>query len=94
MGAIANAFNNIAEKVVLAMNTSKNNETSSDKEKNGGNACANTGISPGRKIDYQEKLLNQVDLLHRMFEHRAITADQFEKRRESLLTQLDSLSNS
>ena len=84
----------MAEKVALALTTLKSNETSSDKEKNSSNACANpcanTGISPGKKIDYQEKLLNQVDLLHRMFECGAITVDQFEKRRESLLTQLDS----
>lgn len=94
VGAIANAVTNMAEKVALALNTSKSNETSSDKEKHSSTACANTGISPGKKIDYQEKLLNQVDLLHRMFERGAITVDQFEKRRESLLTQLDSLSNS
>ena len=88
-------MNNIAEKVAVALDTSRSsNEIShrSDKEK-GSSAGTNTGISPGRKIDYQEKLLNQVDLLHRMFERGAITADQFEKRRESLLTQLDSLSN-
>ena len=78
----------------MALDTSwSSNEIDSDKEKKGSNACSNAGISPGRKIDYQEKLLNQVDLLHRMFERGAITADQFEKRIESLLTQLDSLSN-
>ena len=70
----------------MALDTSRSsNEMNSDKEKKGSNACANAGISPGRKFDYQEKLLNQVDLLHRMFEQGAITADQFEKRREPFL---------
>ena len=41
----------------------------------------------GRRIDYQEKMLNQVDLLHRMFKRGAIIADQFEKRKEALVTQ-------
>ena len=49
------------------------------------------GISPGRKIDLQEKLLKQVDLLHKMFERGAITSDQFEQRRESVMKQLQSL---
>ena len=48
MGAIASAFNNMADKVALALNTSKSNETSSDKEKNGGNTCANNGIHQGK----------------------------------------------
>ena len=48
-------------------------------------------ISPGKKIDYQAKLLSQIDLAHRMFERGAITMDQFEKRRDMLLGQLDSL---
>ena len=81
--AIASAVNNIAEKVAVALDTSRSsNEIShqSDKE-NCNSAGTNTGICPGRKIDYQEKLLNQVDLLHRMFERGVITADQFEKRR-------------
>ena len=48
-------------------------------------------VSPGRRIDYQEKLLKQLDMLHAMFERGALTSSQFEKRRDSLLTQLDSL---
>lgn len=54
-------------------------------------AHSSVGISPGRKIDLQEKLLKQVDLLHQMFERGAITADQFELRRESIMKQLQSL---
>ena len=54
-------------------------------------AHSSVGISPGRKIDLEEKLLKQVDLLHQMFEHGAITADQFELRRESIMKQLQSL---
>ena len=52
---------------------------------------SSVGISLGRKIDLQEKLLKQVDLLHQMFERGAITAEQFEKRRESIMKQLQSL---
>jgi hypothetical protein len=54
-------------------------------------AHSSVGISPGSKIDLQEKLLKQVDLLHQMFERDAITADQFELRRESIMKQLQSL---
>ena len=80
----------MAEKAALGLTTSKRAVI----KNTCANPCANTGISAGKIIDYQEKLFNQVDLLHRMFEREAITVDQFEKRRESLLTQLDSLSNS
>ena len=41
------------------------------------------GISPGRRIELQEKLFNQIDMLHRMCEKGAITSSQFETRRES-----------
>ena len=51
------------------------------------------GISPGRKVDLQEKLLRQIDLVHKMFEKGAVTSEQFEKRRESLLLQLDKLAD-
>lgn len=44
-------------------------------------------VSPGRKIDFQDKLLKQIDFLHKMYERGAITSEQFEKRRESLLLQ-------
>ena len=49
-------------------------------------------ISPGRRIDFQEKLLKQIDLLHKMCEKGAITSQQFEKRRDSLMIQFDKLS--
>ena len=52
-----------------------------------------TGISPSRRIDLQERLLKQIDLLHKMFERGAVTVEQFEKRRDSLLSQLDGLAN-
>lgn len=50
------------------------------------------GISPGRKIDLQDKLFRQIDMLHHMFEKGAITSQQYEKRRENTMTQLDQLS--
>lgn len=49
------------------------------------------GISPGRRIELQEKLFNQIDMLHRMYEKGVITPSQFETRRESLLSQMDKL---
>ena len=49
------------------------------------------GISPGRRIELQEKLFNQIDMLHKMYERGAITSSQFEIRRESLLSQIDKL---
>ena len=49
-------------------------------------------ISPGKRIDYQAKLLHQIDLSHKMFERGAIITEQFKKRREMLLSQLDNLS--
>ena len=49
------------------------------------------GISPGRKIELQEKLFNQIDMLHRMYERGVITFSQFKTRRESLLSQMDKL---
>ena len=52
-----------------------------------------TGVLPGRRIELQEKLLRQIDLLHKMFEKGAITSQQFEKRRESLLLQMDGLAD-
>jgi len=36
----------MVEKAVLALNTPKSNEKSNNQGKNGGNACANTEISP------------------------------------------------
>lgn len=43
------------------------------------NTCNSVEILPGRRIDYQEKLLNQINLVHKMFESGAITTEQFEK---------------
>ena len=37
------------------------------------------GISPGRRIELQEKLFNQIDMLHRMYEKGAITPVYFLK---------------
>ena len=39
----------------------------------------------------QGKLLQQLELVHNMFECGAITSDQFEKRRESVMKQLETL---
>ena len=89
---MATAFTKMADKVVSAFSREKEENYNPDrKEHVGANTCNSVGISPGRRIDYQEKLLNQIDLAHKMFERGAITTEQFEKRRELLLTQLDAL---
>ena len=38
-------------------------------------SSVSVGISPGRKIDMQGKLLQQLQLVHNMFERGAITSD-------------------
>ena len=45
-------------------------------------SSVSVGISLGRKIDMQGKLLQQLELVHNMFERGAITSDQFEKCRQ------------
>ena len=85
------SFANMATSIAGAI--SKSSHSSSNPASPEGNAStrSSVGISPGRKIDLQEKLLKQVDLLHQMFEHGTITADQFKLRRESIMKQLESL---
>jgi len=92
--AMATAFTKMADKVASAINHSDKELRHSPDHKEhtpDTNKCKSVGISPGRRIDYQEKLLNQIDLAHKMFERGAITTEQFEKRRNLLLTQLDAL---
>ena len=89
--AMATAFTKMADKVPSAINRSHkelfhspdHKEHTPDTKK-----CKSVGISPGRRIDYQEKSLNQFDLAHKMFERGAITTEQFEKQRNLLLTQV------
>ena len=45
------------------------------------------------RIDLQEILLHQIEMLHKMSECGALNREQFEQRRDSILTQLDSLSD-
>uniref|UniRef100_A0A1X7TNV0 Uncharacterized protein n=1 Tax=Amphimedon queenslandica TaxID=400682 RepID=A0A1X7TNV0_AMPQE len=40
---------------------------------------ASTTVSPGRKIDLQEKLLKQIEMVHSIFEKGAITEEQYLK---------------
>lgn len=87
------SFANMATSIAGAISKSSHSSRPSSPTSPEGNTSAHSsvGISPGRKIDLQEKLLKQVDLLHQMFERGAITADQFELRRESIMKQLKSL---
>ena len=92
--AMATAFTKMADKVASAINHSDKELCHSPDHKEhttDTNKCKSVGISPGRRINYQEKLLNQIDLAHKMFERGAITTEQFEKRRNLLLNQLDAL---
>jgi len=83
---MASAFTKMADSVASALTVKSQNEGPPLKE-----SQDSVGISPGKKIDYQAKLLSQIDLAHQMFERGAITTEQFEKRRDMLLGQLDSL---
>ena len=92
MHSFANMATSIAGAISQSSHSSSTPQPSSATSPEGSaSARSSVGISPGRKIDLQEKLLKQVDLLHQMFERGAITADQFELRRESIMKQLESL---
>ena len=86
---MASAFTHMANTVASAFsNPSNKGNTSPHKEEF---SKVPSVISPGRRIDYQDKLFKQLDLLHSMYDRGALTAHQFEKRRDALLAQLDSL---
>ena len=93
-----NSFADMASSIASALKPSANESASmyqplnpSSPKPGTSSTHSSVGISPGRKIDLQEKLLNQVDLLHKMFERGAITTNQFELRRDSVMKQLQSL---
>ena len=90
--AVMHSFADMASSIACALKPSATSNTPQplNPPSPEGNCSARSGvgISPGRKIDLQEKLLKQVELLYKMFEHGAITADQFELRRESVMKQL------
>ena len=88
--SMATAFTKMADSVSSAFTKSTSAASESNKESPEGSSSV--GISPGKRIDYQAKLLHQIDLSHKMFERGAITTEQFEKRRDMLLSQLDNLS--
>ena len=88
---MASAFTHMANSVASAFRPCTPNEivtpTKENKQKVSG-----MGISPGKKIDLQEKLLRQIDMIHQMFEKGAITSQQYEQRRDNFMAQLDQLS--
>ena len=84
--AMATAFTEMANSVFTKENTAS-------KTKPAISPSRTIGISPSRRMDLQERFLKQIDLLHKMFERGAVIAEQFEKRRDSLLSQLDGLAN-
>lgn len=87
---MASAFTTMAKSVATAFkpNLCTSEDSTPTKQST---ALSGVGISPGRRIDLQQKLLNQLDMLHKIFERGALTSDQYEKRREDLLSQLDNL---
>ena len=88
---MVSAFTKIADSVASAFTVKSRNGRPESTMKENQDSASSLGISPGKKIDYQANLLSQIDLAHWMFERGAITTDQFEKRRNMLLGQLDSL---
>jgi len=84
---MATAFTKMADSVLSVYTRSSSGTSESKKEST--EESSGIWISPGKRIDYQAKLLNQIDLAHKMFERGAITTEQFEKRRDMLLSQLD-----
>ena len=92
--AMTSAFTHMANTVASAFNTEPEKKAATTCSVSTPTKVATTssslehGISPGRKIELQEKLFNQIDMLHRMY---AITSRQFETIRESLLSQMDKL---
>ena len=85
---MASAFTNMANTVASAISPSVKRDTPTKLPRL---SHSEVGISPGRRIELQEKLFKQIDMLHQMYERGAITASQFENRRESLLVQMDKL---
>ena len=75
----------MAVKIATAMSTS--NSPSTPKKA----VSPVVGISPGRKIDMQGKLLQQLELIHNMFEQGAITTEQLEICSVSIMKQLEKL---
>ena len=85
---MASAFTHMANSVASAFSTP---DKQRDAQTDISSSNTGVGISPGRRIDYQDKLFKQIDMLHKMYERGALTPEQFEKRCQSLLEQLDSL---
>ena len=89
---MASAFTHMANTVVSALSTAPPVHVKANTPTKPPHLChSEVGISPGRRIELQEKLFKQIDMLHQMYERGAITASQFENRRESLLAQMDKL---
>ena len=70
--AMATAFTKMADSVASAFKVSQESKTpkpvSPMLTQTPVKESSFVGISPGRKIDLQEKLLKQIDLLHKMLE--------------------------
>ena len=86
---MASAFTTMANKVASALSPGPSSSSATTPTKRP--EAGSVGISPGRRIDLQAKLFAQIDMIHGMFGRGAITSEQFERRRNALLTQLDEL---
>ena len=74
---MASAFTQIANTVTSAFLNPSSKENSSPRKEE--SLRVPTVISPGRKIDYQDKLFKQLDLLHSMYDCGVLTVHQFGK---------------
>jgi hypothetical protein len=84
---LESAFTTLANSVAAAIQPAKESPVKHTEQQ----THSTVGISPGRKIDLQAKVLQNLQITHTMYEKGAITDVQFEKSRDSLLKQLDML---
>ena len=86
---MASAFTSMANTVATALQPDHAAQSTPTKQTSLPQALA--CISPAKRIDLQQKLFTQIDMLHKMFERGALTSEQYEKRRDDLLNQFDNL---
>ena len=89
--ATASAFTHMAKSVASAFSQPDNQKAHTPTKTISRLSHSQVGISPGKRIELQEKLFKQIDMLHNMYERGAITRSQFENRRDLLLAQMDKL---
>ena len=89
--AMASAFTHMAKSVASAFSQPDNQKAHTPTKTISRLSHSQVGISPGKRIELQETLFKQIDMLHNMYERGAITSLLFENRRDLLLAQMDKL---